>query len=56
MDPLDEPPTAPHTHDPAGQADKAACTKRLFDSQETPPADDFTQKEATQAILSPKHY
>ena len=53
MAPLDEPPTAPHTHEPASQADKAACTKRLFDSQEMPPADDFTQKEATQAILSP---
>ena len=52
MDPLDEPSSAPHTHEPS-QPDKAACTKRLFDSQETPPADDFTQKEASQAILSP---
>ena len=34
MAPLDEPPTAPHTHEPAGQADKAACMKRLFRSEE----------------------
>ena len=34
MAPLDEPLTcrAPDTHEPAGQADKAACTKRMFDS------------------------
>ena len=43
MAPLDEPSTyrAPDTHEPAGQADKAACMKHLFDSQEMPPVDDF---------------
>ena len=49
---LDEPSTyrAPDTDKPAGQADKAACTKRLFDSQEMPLANDFTQKEAKKQL------
>ena len=54
MAPLDVPPyRAPNTHEPS-PAEKAGCSKRLFGSQDTPPAGAFTQEQTVrEAILSP---
>ena len=56
MAPLDDATyRAPDTQK-AGHTEKAvyACTKRLFGSQDMPPADDLTPKKvAKEAILSP---